>query len=267
MVGRDVVFRVDKQPAQPGDPVLRVADLEVTDDRGLPALRGLTFQVRAGEILGIAGVEGNGQAELEAALAGLRAIQRGSIKIGDQDVTHAAPRAHTEAGLAYVPSDRYGLALLRDFSVADNLALEAFDRAPNTQHGLLQNPMIDKQATDLVQQYDIRTPSIHTRAGQLSGGNAQKLVLARALSRQPRVLLVAQPTRGLDVGATEYVQRRLLEARDRGAAIVLISTELDEILNLADRLIVIYEGQFMGEFAANEASQETLGMLMAGQRQ
>ncbi len=266
MVGREVTFRIDKSLAQPRDPVLRVVDLWVDDDRELPALRGLSFEVRAGEILGVAGVEGNGQAELETALAGLRPVKRGLIQLCGQDMTAALPRARVEAGLAYVPSDRYGLALLRDFSVADNLALEAFDRLPYTRRGFLRQSAIDGQARALVSQYDIRTPSISTRAGQLSGGNAQKLVLARALDRQPRVLVVAQPTRGLDVGATEYVQRRLIEARDRGAAILLISTELDEILNLADRILVLYEGECMGVFDANRASPETLGMLMAGRK-
>jgi ABC-type uncharacterized transport system ATPase subunit len=266
MVGREVTFRIDKSPAQPRDPVLRVVDLWVDDDRELPALRGLSFEVRAGEILGVAGVEGNGQAELETALAGLRPVKRGLIELCGQAVTTALPRVRVEAGLAYVPSDRYGLALLRDFSVADNLALETFDRLPYTQRGLLQQSAIDGQAGALVKQYDIRTPSISTRAGRLSGGNAQKLVLARALDRQPRVLVVAQPTRGLDVGAAEYVQRRLTEARDRGAAILLISTELDEILHLADRILVLYEGQCMGVFDANQAGPEVLGMLMAGRR-
>jgi simple sugar transport system ATP-binding protein len=266
MVGREVTFRIDKSLAQPRDPVLRVVDLWVDNDRELPALRGLSFEVRAGEILGVAGVEGNGQAELETALAGLRAVKRGLIQLCGQTMTAALPRARVEAGLAYVPSDRYGLALLRDFSVADNLALEAFDMPPYTRRGLLQQSAIDGQARALVSQYDIRTPSISTRAGQLSGGNAQKLVLARALNRQPRLLVVAQPTRGLDVGATEYVQRRLIEARDRGAAILLISTELDEILNLADRILVLYEGECMGVFDANQASPETLGMLMAGRK-
>jgi general nucleoside transport system ATP-binding protein len=267
MVGRDVSLRLDKPPVTAGEPLLRIHDLCVLDDRDLPALRGLTLSVRAGEILGIAGVEGNGQAELETAISGVRAIQSGSIQLDDQDITHASLRARAAAGLSCVPSDRYGYGLLKDFTVAENLVLDSFDGPPYTLRGLFQPLAINAHATRLVAEYNIRTPSIDTPAGRLSGGNAQKLLMARALARQPRVLVVAQPTRGLDVGASEYTQRRLLAERARGAAILLISTELEEILNLADRILVLYEGQCMGELAAGEATPETLGMLMAGRHQ
>ncbi len=266
MVGRDVSLRLDKPRVDAGEPLLRIHDLCVLDDRTRPAVRGLTLSVCAGEILGIAGVEGNGQAELETAISGLRAVTSGSIQLGDQDITHASPHACAAAGLSYVPSDRYGYALLKDFSIADNLVLDSFDSPPYTRRGLFQRLAINTHASKLVKEYDIRTPSIDIPAGHLSGGNAQKLVMARALARQPRVLVVAQPTRGLDVGASEYIQRRLLAERSRGAAILLISTELEEILNLADRILVLYEGQCMGEFPAGEATPETFGMLMAGRR-
>jgi general nucleoside transport system ATP-binding protein len=264
MVGRDVSLRLEKPGIKPGESLLRIHDLRVLDDRDLPALRGLTLSVRAGEIVGIAGVEGNGQAELESAISGLRPVQGGSIQLGAQDITNASPRARTAAGLSCVPSDRYGYGLLTDFSVAENLVLDSFDGPPYTRRGLFRRTAINSHANTLVAEYNIRTPSIDTQAGRLSGGNAQKLVMARALARRPRVLVVAQPTRGLDVGASEYIQRRLLAERARGAAILLISTELEEVLNLADRILVLYEGQSMGELPAGEATPETLGMLMAG---
>jgi len=270
MVGR----RIDRLPERPGKSsatecvleLKNVADLADANSTKLH-LQNITFSVQSGEVVGIAGVEGNGQAELEMAIGGLRPVQSGSIKVCDQDITNALPRVRAAAGLSYVPSDRYGFALLRDFSVAENLVLDTFDRSPYTKHGFFRNAAIEDHAKKLVDEYGIRTPSVEAAAGRLSGGNAQKLVMARALSHQPRVLVVAQPTRGLDVGASEYVQRRLLAERARGAAIVLISTELEEILNLADRILVLYEGQSMGELSAENANAEALGLLMAGRQQ
>lgn len=267
MVGRDVMLSTSKEPAVPDAVKLDVRDLEVTDDRGLPAVRGLSLTVRAGEIVGIAGVEGNGQRELEEALGGLRTATAGSITLCDTDVTNASPRAVFGAGLGHVPSDRYKTALLRDFSIADNLVLETVDRPPFTRRGLLNRRAIAANAVELIKRFDVRTRSHQTHVAKLSGGNAQKVVLARALSHDPAVLLVAQPTRGVDIGAIEYIHRELVARRDAGMAILLISTELDEILNLSDRIIVLYEGQVMGEVSAAEADVEQLGLMMAGTRQ
>ena len=267
MVGRDVALRVDKKPATPGDVRLSVRNLQVRDDRNLPALRGVSLDVRAGEIVGIAGVEGNGQRELEEAIAGLRASEQGQITLCGHDLTNQTPGVMFAAGLGHVPSDRYKTALLRDFSIAENLVLAKIDQPPFTQHGLLDHKAIDANAEALVKQFDIRTRSITTEVGALSGGNAQKVVLARELAHQPQVLLVAQPTRGVDIGAIEYVHRELVRQRDQGMAILLISTELEEILNLSDRIIVLYEGQIMGECQASAADVEQLGLLMAGARQ
>lgn len=266
MVGREVLFRVDKQPAAPGEVQLAVRDLHIQDGRGLPALRGVSFEVRAGEIVGLAGVEGNGQRELEDAIGGLSAVEQGQIVLGGQDVTNATPRNIFMAGLGHVPSDRYETALLADFSVADNLVLETIDQPPYTRHGRLNRPAIAANAEQLVKAFDIRPATIEAEVGNLSGGNAQKVVLARALSHHPRLLLVAQPTRGVDIGAIEYVHQELIRHRDEGMAILLISTELDEILNLSDRILVLYEGQIMGECTAAAADVETLGLMMAGTR-
>ena len=271
MVGRDVLLTTAKDAATPGPVKLDVRDLTVHDDRDLPAVRGLSLQVRAGEIVGIAGVEGNGQRELEEALGGLRPVAAGRVMLGARDVTNASPRAVFAAGLGHVPSDRYKTALLRDFSIADNLVLETVDRPPFTRRGLLRRQAIAANAVALIERFDVRTRSPRTQVAKLSGGNAQKVVLARALSHNPDVLLVAQPTRGVDIGAIEYIHRELVARRDAGMAILLISTELDEILNLSDRIIVLHAGEVMGEVAAAAgtaaADVERLGLMMAGTRQ
>lgn len=264
MVGRDVQFRVPKKPAQPGEVLLSVRDLWVDDDRALPALRGIKFDVRAGEIVGIAGVEGNGQRELEQALAGLRAIKQGSVTVCGQDLTNAAPAAMFDAGLGEVPSDRYRTGLLREFSVSENLVLKTIGHAPYTRRGFLQQPVIDANAVAQVQAYDIRTASVRAPVGTLSGGNAQKVVMARELSHASRVLVAAQPTRGLDIGAIEFMHQELVLRRNEGMAILLISTELEEILSLSDRILVLYEGVVKGERTAAQADVHELGCLMAG---
>ncbi|MCB0195469.1 MAG: ABC transporter ATP-binding protein [Anaerolineae bacterium] len=266
MVGREVLLRMTKQPSAPGKVQLAVRDLHVQDNRGLPVLRGVSFEVRAGEIVGLAGVEGNGQRELEDALGGLRNVEQGQIILAGQDVTNRSPRDIFTAGLGHVPSDRYETALLADFSVADNLVLETIDQPPYTRSGLLNRTAIADNAKQLVKAFDIRPAAIDAEVGNLSGGNAQKVVLARALSHQPKLLLVAQPTRGVDIGAIEYVHQELIRYRDEGMAILLISTELDEILNLSDRILVLYEGEIMGESTADTADVETLGLMMAGTR-
>lgn len=264
MVGREVLLHVEKGSARPGPALLSAQEVWARDERDLPALRDVSLEVCAGEILGVAGVAGNGQRELEDVICGLRSVEKGWIAVAGRDVTNRPPREIIEAGLAVVPSDRYGTGLLGDFSIAENLVLETFYRPPFTRHGLLNERAILANARKLVHTFDIRTPSTATKASKLSGGNAQKVILARELSREPKVLLAAQPTRGLDVGATEYVHRELVRQRDNGLAILLISTELDEILSLSDRIIVLYEGRVVGELAAEEATAEKLGLMMGG---
>jgi general nucleoside transport system ATP-binding protein len=237
-------------PPPNSSPALALNKVWVRSDRNLPALQGIDLDVYPGEIVGIAGVDGNGQRELEEAIAGLRAIQQGELHLAGQ--------------LAHIPCDRYSMGLLTDFSVAENLVLKEITQPPFNKKGLLRPKQIVKHAVDLVQQFLIRTPSVKTRVGKLSGGNAQKIVFARELSRPHQVILAAQPTRGLDVGATEYVHCQLIARRDAGAAILLISTELDEILSLSDRIAVLYEGKIVGWMNAANADVHHLGLLMAG---
>ncbi len=266
MVGRDVLLSVEKKPSTPGAPQLKVRNLHVNTDRDLPALRGINLEVRAGEIVGIAGVEGNGQLELEEAISGMRHVEKGEVTICENDVTNASPGEIFSAGLGYVPSDRYKTALLVDFSVANNLVLQTLDQAPFTERGFLNEPAIEANAQKLVEEFDIRTSSIAADVSSLSGGNAQKVVLARELSRQPKLLLVSQPTRGVDVGAIEFIRQELVRQREQGVAILLISTELEEILDLSDYIVVLYEGQITGERPAEDfkLNLEELGLLMTG---
>jgi len=266
MVGREVSFRVTKKPAAPREVRLSVRNLWVQDDRDLPALRGVSLDVRAGEIVGIAGGEGNGQRELEEAIAGLRPAREGQVLLCGQDVTHSAPRRRYQAGLSHVPSDRYRTALLRDFSLAENMVLQTIDQQPFTRRGLLREAAIRTNARELVETFDIRTAAVDVKMSNLSGGNAQKAVMARELSHQPRVLLAAQPTRGIDVGAIEFLHQELVRQRDLGMAILLISTELEEILSLSDRIFVLYEGQVVGERSGEAADVHELGLMMAGSR-
>jgi simple sugar transport system ATP-binding protein len=264
MVGREVLLSVPKLPKEPGELRLQVKELWVRDDRGLPAVRGVSFDIRAGEILGFAGVAGNGQKELEEALRGLRPVEKGRILMDGQDITQARPADIIGLKVAHVPSDRYSQGMLDDASVAENLVLENFWRKPFTQNFMLNPKTIMAAARRLIEQYDVRTPSIMTRAGKLSGGNAQKMVLAREISLQPRFLLAAQPTRGLDISAIEYVHRTLLQQREQDVAILLISTELDEIFALSDRIAVIYEGQIMDIVPGGVQAMREVGFMMAG---
>ncbi len=264
MVGREVLLKVTKGPAQPAEPRLQVEAVWADNDRGLPALRGVSLEVRAGEILGVAGVDGNGQSELEQVIAGLRPVTQGQITISGQETTHRPVQETHRAGLAHIPSDRYRMGLLPDFSVAENLFLQRINEAPFTVRGWLNWRAVRQAAEQLVSAFDVRTASVDSRAGVLSGGNAQKLIVARELSRQPRVLLAAQPTRGVDVSAIEYIHHRLLEQREAGVAILLISTELEEILALSDRIAVMYEGQIVGLVDAATADVHDLGLMMAG---
>lgn len=264
MVGRPVGAQSERVPVALGDVTLQLRDVWAQSHRETPALRGVSLQVRAGEILGLAGVSGNGQLELAETIAGLRPVVQGQIRLGDIDITHESPRTIMEWGLSYIPEERMRDGMIREFSVAENLILREHDQMPYARAGFLNQRAITGRATELVHSFGVKTPSLETPVKNLSGGNIQKIVLARELSRQPRVLVAAQPTRGLDIGAAEYVHRRLIEQRGQGTATLLISEDLDEILALSDRIAVIYEGQIMGEMAREEATPEKLGLLMAG---
>jgi len=264
MVGREVIFRIGQEPARPGEPVLEIDKLLVRDERGLPAVNRLSFTVRAGEIVGIAGVSGNGQDELAEALAGVRRPESGTIRTKGHDLTRCGPRAVIEAGVSQIPSDRQTMGSISDFSVAENAVLPCFHEKPFSRRGVLDWKRIRQFGDHLIQEYDIRTRGSAIPAGWLSGGNLQKLVLARQISLGPKLLVAVQPTRGLDVGATEFVHRKLVEERDRGVAILLISTDLDEILNISDRIVVIYEGQIVGQMDRGSVDLQEIALMMAG---
>jgi general nucleoside transport system ATP-binding protein len=266
MVGRDVFLEIEKDPQEPGEVRVQIEDLWVRDDRDLPAVCGISLEIHAGEIVGLAGVDGNGQRELEEALRGLRLVDRGSISILGRNTTHSRPAEIIGLNVAHIPSDRYGWGLLDDATVAENLVLERFWQKPFTRWPFLDGKAIRGAAAQLVKQYDVRTPSVNTLAGNLSGGNAQKMVLGRELSLNPSFLVAAHPTRGLDISATEYLRTSLLEQRRRGVAVLLISAELEEILALSDRIAVIYEGQIVGIVPGDRAHAEEVGMMMAGTR-
>jgi simple sugar transport system ATP-binding protein len=263
MVGREVLLRVDKAPAQPDRPILSVRGLTVEDDRGIEQVRDVSFEVRGGEILGIAGVDGNGQSELIDAIAGLRKSKAGTIVIGDEDVTGDTCKECLDAGLGHIPEDRQRRGLILDFTLAENIALHDYDHVPASRWGWLYPKRLVEKARVLLQEFDVRGGGPQTRAGGLSGGNQQKVVLAREIDRNPKVLIAAQPTRGLDVGAIEFVHRRLVGERDEGRGVLLVSLELDEILSLSDRILVIFEGRIVGEFPPG-VSEEALGVAMTG---
>jgi general nucleoside transport system ATP-binding protein len=263
MVGREVLLRVDKRPSDPGEPVLSVDHLSVLDERGLPAVRDVSFQVREREIVGIAGVDGNGQTELIDALTGLRRVESGSIVVAGHDLTGGDAREHLDEGVGHIPEDRQRRGLVLEFSLAENLSLYAYRQPPVSRLGWLSPRRMIDRARSLLSAYDVRGGGPQTRAGALSGGNQQKVVLAREVERDPKVLIAAQPTRGLDVGAIEFVHRRLVEERDEGRAILLVSFELEEVLSLSDRILVVYEGEIVGEYPPT-ATQEELGLAMIG---
>jgi ABC-type uncharacterized transport system ATPase subunit len=262
MVGRSVQLRVSKEPAKPGDVVLDVEDLTVAGERGEQSVRGVSFQVRAGEILGMAGVQGNGQTELCEALMGLRP-STGSVRLDGTDLSHATTRSRLHAGIGYVPEDRSEDGLVADFSVADNLILDVYDQPPYASGLALNLDAIRESAVKRVEEYDVRTTSTTTPAGTLSGGNQQKVVVAREMSRDVKLMIVSQPTRGLDVGSIEFVHKRLVAQRDEGVAVLIVSSELDEIYALADRIAVMYEGQIVA-FRPPTIPEQELGLLMAG---
>lgn len=264
MVGRNVTFKVDKKPAEPGAVVLEMENIVSNNKEGAAVLQGLNLQVRAGEILGIAGVDGNGQSELIEALTGLRHVDGGLVKLLGKDITNMSPRKITESGVSHIPEDRHKHGLVLDFSVSENMVLETYYKPPFNKGGFLNFDAIDKHATRLVERFDVRTPSIATHARSLSGGNQQKAIIAREIDKNPTLMIAAQPTRGLDVGAIEFVQQQLIAQRDQGKAVLLISFELDEIINVSDRIAVIYEGQIVGEVLPEKTNDQELGLMMAG---
>lgn len=264
MVGRQVILQVDKSFAHPGEVVLGVRNLSVADDRKVTTVSDVSFEVRGGEILGIAGVQGNGQRELVEALTGLRPVTGGRKMLLGHDITHASPREITELGSAHVPEDRHKHGLVLTFPVRDNLVLCTYYESPFARGFEIDEAHVEREAENLVEQFDIRTPSTMTRAGSLSGGNQQKVIVARELDREVKLLIVNQPTRGLDVGSIEFIHSRIVAARDQGVAVLLVSAELDEILSLSDRIAVMYKGRILETLDANQATREKLGLLMAG---
>jgi simple sugar transport system ATP-binding protein len=264
MVGRTVVLHVDKAPAAPGAVVLDVEGLVVRDDRGQDAVRGVSLQLRSGEILGVAGVEGNGQRELVEALCGMRAKAAGTVRIAGADATHGSPHEIHALGVSHVPEDREKDGFVAAYSVADNLVLNRFDELPFARRGIRRLDAVESEAAALVERFDIRTPSVSTPMSSLSGGNKQKAIVARELAQAPVLLVAAQPTRGVDVGSIEFIHNQIVAARDAGAAVLLVSAELDEVMGLADRIAVLYAGRVVEVVDAAAASRERLGLLMAG---
>jgi len=264
MVGRDVTLEVEKGEAQPGAAVLAVKNLSVRDHREIEVVQGVSFEVRAGDVLGIAGVQGNGQTELAEALTGLRAPHGGEVRLGGSDASGKTPRYLVQNGLAHIPEDRQKHGLVLSYPLNDNLILCTYCEKPFSINGMLQNAAIDANAFQLVRQFDVRAPSPFVPASTLSGGNQQKVIVARELSRPIKLLVANQPTRGLDVGSIEYIHKQIIRKRDEGCGVLLISAELDEILQLSDRIAVMYRGMITAILPAAEATKETLGLLMAG---
>lgn len=264
MVGRGVTFKIDKKSPAIGQPVLQLNQVKMNNKNGVTVLNGLDLEVKAGEIVGIAGVDGNGQTELIEAITGLRKINSGSIKLSGKEVSNLPARKIIESGLSHIPEDRHKHGLVLDFSISENMVLETYYKSPYSKGGFLDRRKVDEHAEKLVKDFDVRTPSIETLARSLSGGNQQKAIIAREIDKNPDLLIAAQPTRGLDVGAIEFVHRQLIEQRDQGKAVLLISFELDEILNVSDRIAVIYEGRIVGEVLPENTNDQELGLMMAG---
>ncbi len=264
MVGRAVSFKTSKKDANPQEVVLSVQDLVVKENRGLEAVKGLSLEVRAGEVLGIAGIDGNGQSELVQALTGLRKVESGKVTLNGDDITNQRPRKITLEGVGHVPEDRHKYGLVLDMTLAENIALQTYFTDPLSKNGILNYNEINEYARDLMQEFDVRAASEIVPAKALSGGNQQKAIIAREVSRDPDLLIVANPTRGLDVGAIEFIHKRLIDQRDKMKAVLLISFELDEILNVSDRIAVIHGGKIVGIVDSKETNEQELGLLMAG---
>jgi simple sugar transport system ATP-binding protein len=264
MVGRDVLLRVNKKPANPGPVQLTVQDLRVADDRHQLTVDGVSFELHQGEVLGVAGVQGNGQTELVEAITGLRETLSGKILFGTQDITDAHPREFTELGSAHIPEDRQQDGLVLAFPVADNLVLNTYYHQPYAKGVMLQEKRILEDSKKLIKDFDIRTPDAYTPVGSLSGGNQQKVIVARELSRPIKLVVASQPTRGLDVGSIEYIHNQLIDRRDKGAAVLLVSSELDEIMQLSDRIAVMFRGKIVEILDAKSTDKTQVGLLMAG---
>lgn len=264
MVGRAVSFKTAKKEAKPQEVVLSVENLVVKENRGLEAVKQLSLEVRAGEVLGIAGIDGNGQSELLQALTGLRKVESGDIKLNGESIANLSPRKITESGVGNVPEDRHKYGLVLEMSLAENIGLQTYYQEPYSKMGVLNYNEINEHARDLIQEFDVRTVNELVPASALSGGNQQKAIIAREVDRNPDLLIVANPTRGLDVGAIEFIHKRLIEQRDKMKAVLLVSFELEEILNVSDRIAVIHAGKIVGIVDPKETSEKELGLLMAG---
>ena len=264
MVGRDVVLQIDKERGQQRELVMQIDDLVVQDDRKVPVVEHVSLSIYAGEILGIAGVQGNGQSELVEAITGLHQIESGRVTFLGEDITHATPRHITEMGSSHVPEDRQRMGMVMPFQVMFNMVLNTYHKSPFSNGILVNEDAIAAEAEHLVQEYDVRPPHIHTHIGGLSGGNQQKVIIARELSRPAKLLIAAQPTRGLDVGSIEFIHKQIVRMRDEGTAVLLISSELDEILSLSDRVAVMFDGQVIDILPIEEADRDTVGLRMAG---
>lgn len=264
MVGRQVTFKTEKGPSYPAEEVLLVENLVVEDYRGIPKVKGLNLSVRKGEIVGIAGIDGNGQSELIEAIAGLRKVKNGKIFIDSKDVTGKKPREITESGLGHIPQDRHKHGLVLDFTVGYNVALQTYYKEPLSKKGIMNYKLVSKKAKEIIDMFDVRTQGEQELVRSLSGGNQQKLIIGREVDRNPELLIAALPTRGLDVGAIEFIHKKLIEQRDNGKAVLLISFELDEVMNVSDRIAVIYDGEIVDTVIPTETTEQQLGLLMAG---
>ena len=264
MVGRSVSFKTVKQAPQPKEVVLSIKDLVVNENRGIPAVKNLSLDVRAGEIVGIAGIDGNGQSELIQAITGLRKIESGSVELKGQSIVGLHPRQITELSVGHVPEDRHRDGLVLEMMISENIALQTYYKEPLSKKGILNYTNIIDYAKKLMQEFDVRAASEIVPASALSGGNQQKAIIAREIDRNPDLLIVSQPTRGLDVGAIEYIHKRLIQERDNGKAVLVVSFELDEILNVSDRIAVIHDGKIQGIVTPETTNKQELGVLMAG---
>lgn len=264
MVGREITFKTEKSEAVPKENVLEINQLTVKDSRGIQAVNQLDLTIRRGEIVGIAGVDGNGQSELIEAITGLRKTDSGSIKLNGKEISHLPSRKVTESGVGHIPQDRHKHGLVLDFTIGENIVLQTYYQQPYSKFGVMNNKEIYVKANSLINEFDVRTPDEFTLARSLSGGNQQKAIIGREVDRNPDLLIAAQPTRGLDVGAIEFIHRRLIDQRDQGKAVLLLSFELDEIMNVSDRIAVIYEGKIIAIVNPKETTEQELGLLMAG---
>ncbi|WP_461610389.1 ABC transporter ATP-binding protein [Cytobacillus kochii] len=264
MVGREVTFKTEKTEAMPKEASLEIQSLTVKDSRNIAVVDNLNLTVRKGEIVGIAGVDGNGQTELVEAIAGLRKVEKGSILLNNKEITKLNTRKVTESGIGHIPQDRHKHGLVLDFTIGENMVLQTYYQQPYSKTGLMNKKAIYDQANRLIEEYDVRTPSEYTPARALSGGNQQKAIIGREVDRNPDLLIASQPTRGLDVGAIEFIHRKLIDQRDQGKAVLLVSFEMDEIMNVSDRIAVIFEGEIIAMVDPKETTEQELGLLMAG---